>query len=160
MNLIVALMVNKMNVAEAEIILAHQRIEEISSMADMGNLFNLFRKHCFSRQENDHGPNMVCITATSKQKRNGFFKKIHRKWKLKEHGGSTNCCKEVRRFERLIKFCPRTRLVKETVEMLKTKIKSKDNLMKEVKDIQDKSEARLHQLVYMADGDYCVLPRK
>ena len=161
MNLIVALMVNKMNVAEAEIILAHQRIEEISSMADMGNLFNLFRKHCFSRQENAHGPSLVCITATAKQERNGCCKKLHRKWKLKEHGGSTSsACKEVRRFERLIKFCPRSRLVKETVEMLKTKIKSKDDLMKEVKDIQDKSEKRLHQLVYMADGDYCVWPKK
>ena len=161
MNLIVALMVNKMNVAEAEIILVQQRIEEISSMADVGNLFNLFRKHCFSGQENAHGPNMVCITATSKKERNGFFKKLHRKWKLKEHGGSTSpACKEVRRFERLIKFCPRSRLVQETVEMLKTKIKSKDDLMKEVKDIQDKSEERLHQLVYMADGDYCVWPKK
>ena len=161
MNLIVALMVNKMNVAEAEIILVQQRIEEISSMADVGNLFNLFRKHCISRQENAHGPNMVCITATSKKERNGFFKKLHRKWKLKEHGGSTSpACKEVRRFERLIKFCPRSRLVQETVEMLKTKIKSKDDLMKEVKDIQDKSEERLHELVYLADGDYCVWPKK
>ena len=155
MNLIVALMVNKMNVAEAEIILAQQRIEEISSMADMGHLFNLFRKHCFSQQENAHGPNMVCITTTSKQERNGFFKKLYRKWTLKEHGGSTNsACKEVRRFERLIKFCPRSRLVKETVEMLKTKIKSKDDLMKEVKDIQEKTEERLKELVSSADGDY------
>jgi ribosome-associated toxin RatA of RatAB toxin-antitoxin module len=160
MNLIVALMVNKMDVAEAEIILAQQRIEEISSMADMGHLFDLFRKHCSSQQENAPSPNMVCITAASKQERNGCFKKLHRKWKLKEHGGSTNCCKEVRRFERLIKFYPRSRLVKETVEMLKTKIKSKDDLMKEVKDIQDKSEERLHELVYLADGDYCVWPKK
>ena len=159
MNLIVALMVNKMNVAEAEIILAQQRIEEISSMADMGHLFDLFRNYCSSQQKNTHGPNMVCITATSKQERNGCFKKLHRKWKLKEHGGSTNCCKKVRRFERLIKFYPRSRLVKETVEMLKTKIKSKDDLMKEVKEIQDKSEEKLRQLVYMADGDYCVWPK-
>ena len=159
MNLIVALMVNKMNVAEAEIILAQQRIEEISSMADMGHLFSLFRKHCSSQQENAHGPSMVCITAASKQERNGCFKDLHRKWKLKEHGGSTNCCKKVRRFERLIKFYPRSRLVKETVEMLKTKIKSKDDLMKEVKEIQDKSEEKLRQLVYMADGDYCVWPK-
>ena len=155
MNLIVALMVNKMNVAEAEIILAQQRIEEISSMADMGHLFDLFRKHCSSQQENPHGPSMVCITAASKQERNGCFKKLHRKWKLKEHGGS--CCKEVRRFERLIKFYPRSRLVKETVEMLKNKIKNKDDLMKEVKDIQEKTEERLKKLVSSADGDYITI---
>ena len=161
MNLIVALMVNKMNVAEAEIILAQQRIEEISSMADMGNLFNLFRKHCFSRQENAHGPSLVCITATAKQERNGCCKKLHRKWKLKEHGGSTSsACKEVRRFERLIKFCPRSRLVKETVDMLKNKNKNKQDLTKEVKDIQAETEQRLNAMVYMADGDYCVWPKK
>ena len=38
MNLIAALMVKKMDSAEAEVILAKQRIEEISSMADITNL--------------------------------------------------------------------------------------------------------------------------
>ena len=161
MNLIVALMVNKMNVAEAEIILAQQRIEEISSMADMGHLLNLFRKHCSSEQQhNAHGPNIVCITAISKQEKNGCFEKLHRKWKLKEHGGSSNStCKEVGRFERIIKFYPRSRLVMETVEMLKNKNKNKQDLTKEVKDIQAETEQRLNGLVSMANGDYCVWPK-
>ena len=161
MNLIVALMVNKMDSAEAEIILAQQRIEEISSMADVGNLINLFRKKCFSKPGDEKSPNVVCISAIPKEERNGIFGKLFRKWKLNDHDGSINStCKEVRRFKRLIKFRPRTYLVKETVEMLKNKNKNKQDLTKEVKEIQAETEERLKELVYMADGDYCVLPKK
>ena len=161
MNLIVALMVNKMDSAEAEIILARQRIEEISSMADVGNLINLFRKKCFSKPGDEKSPNVVCISAIPKQERKGFFGKLFRKWKLHDHHGSINStCREVRRFERLIKFRPRTYLVKETVEMLKNKNKNKQDLTKEVKEIQAETQERLNELVYMADGDYCVWPKK
>ena len=161
MNLIVALMVNKMDSAEAEIILAQQRIEEISSMADVGKLINHFRKKCFSKPGDEKSPNVVCISAIPKKERKGFFGKLFRKWKLNDHHGSINStCREVRRFERLIKFRPRTYLVEETVEMLENKNKNKQDLTKEVKEIQAETEKRLNELVYMADGDYCVWPKK
>ena len=60
----------------------------------------------------------------------------------------------------LIKFRPRTYLVKETVEMLKNRNKNKQDLTKEVKEIQAETEERLNELVYMADGDYCVWPKR
>ena len=146
MNLIVALMVDKTDAAEAEIILATQRIEEISSMAD---LMNILPTKCFT----EISPNLVCISATPKEVRNSFFGKIHRQWKLKDHhGGST--CTEIRSFETVFKFYPRSYLVKDTIEMLKTKLQNKEVLMKEVKSIQEKTEERLKELVSSADGDY------
>ena len=146
MNLIVALMVDKTDAAEAEIILAKQRIEEISSMAD---LINIFSTKCFTEQ-GIH--NLVCISAISKEDQNGFLGKLARKWKLKDHhGGINSTCTEIRSFERLIKFYPRSYLVKETVEMLKTKLQNKEVLMKEVKSIQEKTEERLKELVFSAD---------
>ena len=64
MNLIVALMVNKMDSAEAEVILAKQRIEEISSMADITSLLGI----CFRNKStfgdngyNGYSSNKVCI---------------------------------------------------------------------------------------------------
>ena len=34
------------------------------------------------------------------------------------------------------------------------------DLLKAVKDVQIETEVRLHQLVYMADLDYCVWPKR
>ena len=159
MNLIVALMVDKTDAAEAEIILATQRIEEISSMAD---LINILPTKCFPEKGNKCSPNLVCISATPKKVRNSFFGKIHRKWKLKDHnGGPNSACTEFRSFETVFKFYPRSYLVKDTVEMLKAKLQSKEVLMKEVKQIQEKTEERLKELVFSAesaeknaDGEY------
>ena len=65
MNIIVALMVNKMDSAEAEVILAQQRIEEISSMADITSLIcTCCRK--FSSIPKIEYSNKVCITALPK----------------------------------------------------------------------------------------------
>ena len=159
MNLIVALMVDKTDAAEAEIILATQRIEEISSMAD---LINILPTKCFTEKGNKYSPNLVCISATPKEVRNSFFGKIRRKWKLKDHhGGLNSTCTEIRSFETVFKFYPRSYLVKDTIEMLKTKLQNKEVLMKEVKSIQEKTEERLKELVSSAesaeknaDGDY------
>ena len=85
MNLIVALMVSKMDTAEAEVILAKQRIEEISSMADITNLVcGYFRKDRNSEYKNAF--EKVCITARPKKERDVTFGK-HRysKWILKHH---------------------------------------------------------------------------
>ena len=51
MNLVVALMITKSDEAESEIILATQRIEEISSMADIGSLFRYIYKSISSREK-------------------------------------------------------------------------------------------------------------
>ena len=156
MNLIVALMVDKTDAAEAEIILATERIEEISSMAD---LIHILPTKCFGKNGNKYGSNLVCISATPKEDRNSFFGKLRRKWKLKNHhGGLYSSCAEIRNYEKVFKFYPRSYLVKDTVEMLKTKLQNKEVLMKEVKSIQDKTENRLRELVYSADGNYIAWP--
>ena len=55
MNLIVALMVSKMDSAEAEVILAKQRIEEISSMADITSLLGIcVSKNFYTRSREYH----------------------------------------------------------------------------------------------------------
>ena len=55
MNLIVALMVSKMDTAEAEVILAKQRIEEISSMADITSLLGIcVSKKFYTRSRKYH----------------------------------------------------------------------------------------------------------
>ena len=54
MNLIVALMVSKMDTAEAEVILAKQRIEEISSMADITSLLGICVSNFYSRSRKYH----------------------------------------------------------------------------------------------------------
>ena len=65
MNLLVALMVNKMDERKSEIILAKQRIEEISSMADITSLIcTCCRK--FSSIPKIEYSNKVCITALPK----------------------------------------------------------------------------------------------
>ena len=61
MNLIVALMVNKMDSAEAEVILAKQRIEEISSMADITSLLGFCFRGRFSPGRNTYSSNKVFI---------------------------------------------------------------------------------------------------
>ena len=163
MNLIVALMVDKTDAAEAEIILAKQRIEEISSMADF-----ILPTKFFNEQGNKYSPNLVCISATPKEVRNSFFGKIHRKWKLKDHhGGLNSTCTEIRSFETVFKFYPRSYLVKDTIEMLKTKLQNKEVLMKEVKSIQEKTEERLKELVFSAesaeknaDGEYITIHKE
>ena len=74
MNLIVALMVAKMDVAEAEITLAQQRIEEISSMADISSLIKTFRKQFFNSSHYDEDtPNLVCIEAMPKDEKESCF---------------------------------------------------------------------------------------
>ena len=159
MNLIVALMVDKTDAAEAEIILATQRIEEISSMAD---LINILPTKCFTDQGNKYSMyrGTVCISAAPKDIRNSFFGKLRRKWKLKDHhGGLNSTCTEIRSFETVFKFYPRSYLVKDTVEMLKAKLKNKEVLMKEVKQIQEKTEERLKELVSSADSEYIVINR-
>ena len=119
-------MVDKTDAAEAEIILATQRIEEISSMAD---LINILPTKCCTEKGNKCSPNLVCISATPKEVRNSFFGKIHRKWKLKDHhGGLNSTCTEIRSFETVFKFYPRSYLVKDTIEMLKTKLQNKEVL--------------------------------
>ena len=57
----------------------------------------------------------------------------------------------------MFKFYPRSYLVKDTVEMLKAKLQNKEVLMKEVKQIQEKTEERLKELVFSADSEYIVI---
>ena len=155
MNLIVALMVAKMDVAEAEITLAQQRIEEISSMADISSLIKTFRKQFFNSSHYDEDtPNLVCIEAMPKDEKESCFGKFYRSWILKEHGNSGSNCREIRKFERLVKFYPRNYLVRQTVEMLRNKEKNKEKLMKEVKKIQKETQERVNKLISIVEGDY------
>ena len=59
-----------------------------------------------------------------------------------------------------MRFSPRKQLVKQTIEMIKRKKMVEMDLLKAVKDVQIETEERLHQLVYMADLDYCVWPKR
>jgi hypothetical protein len=150
MNLIVALMVNKMDVSEAEVILAKQRIEEISSMADLTSVIcSCFRNVCSSQKKEQ--PSTVCITVKPKKERNGFYDYIFSKWQLNDH--DSTACKEIT-IGRFRQFHPTNSLVDETIEMLKGKKTSKLELMKEVKDVQAETEEKLNKLVDIADGDW------
>ena len=150
MNLIVALMVNKMDVSEAEVILAKQRIEEISSMADLTSVIcSCFRNVCSSQKKKQ--PSTVCITVKPKEEKNGFYDYIFSKWQLNNH--DSTACKKIT-IGRFREFHPTNSLVDEAIEMLKGKKTSKLELMKEVKDVQAETEEKLNKLVDIADGDW------
>ena len=155
MNLLLALVVNKMDPANfwiAEIIPTKQRIQDISSMTDIASLICRWYKPTYFP---DHSA-LVCITTKPKEERSGFFGKFSSKWVLKYHqlGLNRKCC-EIGKIGKFMRFSPRKQLVKQTIEMIKRKKMQEMDLLKAVKDIQNETEERLNQLlVYMADADY------
>ena len=98
----------------------------------------------------------MCITAKPKAERGGWFGNI-RKWKLSDHNFENEVCKPVGKIGCFIRFHPRTYLVNETIEMLKEKKENKIQLMKEVKDIQAETEAKLNKLIDIIEGDNDIL---
>ena len=66
-------------------------------------------------------------------------------------------CHEIGKIGKFMRFSPRKQLVKQTIEMIKRKKMEEMDLLKAVKDVQNETEERLKELVYMADRDYCVL---
>ena len=160
MNLLLALVVNKMDPANfwiAEIIPTKQRIQDISSMTDIASLICRWYKPTYFPYHSA----LVCITTKPKEERSVFFGKFSSKWVLKYHqSGMNRICCEIGKIGKFMRFSPRKQLVKQTIEMIKRKKMEEMDLLKAVKDVQIETEERLHQLVYMADLDYCVWPKR
>ena len=154
MNLLLALVVNKMDPANfwiAEIIPTKQRIQDISSMTDIASLICRWCRPTYS----PHHSALVCITTKPKEERSGFFGKLSSKWVLKYHqSGMNSKCKEIGKIGKFMTFSPSKQLVKQTNEMVKRKKMQELDLLKAFKDLQSETQERLHQLVYMADSDY------
>ena len=155
MNLLLALVVNKMDPANfwiAEIIPTKQRIQDISSMTDITSLICRWYQPISSRKEY---PDTVCIATKPKEERSGFFGKFASQWVLKDHSsGNIRKCREIGKIGKFMRFSPSDQLVKQTIEMIKRKKIEEMDLLKAVRDVQAETEERLKELVFMSDANY------
>ena len=147
-------MVNQSNIVQTEIILAKQRIEEISAMT----MHLAWTKN--SKKDEEMGRNetvdsqVVCISSASNTSNmpechdilalDIFFEKVRsgRKWELKNHHQDpiTPC-------ESLIKYQVPRHLIDQTLTQLEEKRNDKTELMEYIKKIQNETRIQLEKLL-------------
>ena len=157
MNIIVALMVNQMSNVQAEIILAKQRIQEITALT--ASVW--FRKNQASnnvengQDETDTLQKIVCISSSPANKwycpgfydmlsLDDFYQKVRsgKKWEICSHKDSSYCepCKIYSKYQ-----IPE-HLIKLTLSQLEEKRKDRIELMDHVKTVQKEIIGNLYIL--------------
>ena len=151
MNIIVALMVNQMSTVMTEIILAKQRIQEITALT--GSVW--FRKSQASNDvENGRDkPKIVCISSSSNNNKwwpgwhdilspDDFYQKVKtdKKWEIGHHKGTDSRCLPLHKYQ-----VPEN-LIKLTLNQLEEKRKDRTELMEQIKTVQKETVEHLDKL--------------
>ena len=151
MNIIVALMVNQISTVMTEIILAKQRIQEITALT--GSVW--FRKNKASNdvENGQDKPKIVCISSSSNENKrwpgwhdilslDDFYQKVktNKKWKIGHHKGTESCCLALHKYQ-----VPEN-LIKLTLDQLEEKRKVRAELMEQIKTVQKETVEYLDKL--------------
>ena len=158
MNIIVALMVNQLSNVQAEIILAKQRIQEITALtASVWSRKNQASNNIENGQDNTGTlQKIVCISSSPNENKwyspglydilslDDFYRKVRsgKKWEICNHKGSSYCepCKIYSKYQ-----IPEY-LIKLTLAQLEEKRKDRTELMDHIKTVQKEIIGNLHIL--------------